>query len=188
MEAYLIDDTSDGSASFRASKLGFTLVEVAFSLLIFLMMILVFGAVFPGIVKTSTFSNNYQQATLIAQHKIDQVRKISFSGLDMTTPAGKSAIVAELASQGLIDNGTCSQIGSGNSVTCSFATVDGVVTSGTVNGYFPAGSTATVSVQPDVYAMNGTVFNIIVSLVWTGSSVSSGGYTAVAKTIELVHT
>ena len=51
---------------------------------VFMMMTLVFAAVFPVALRGAQFSNNYAQAALLAQHKIDQLRAAGFSKMDYT--------------------------------------------------------------------------------------------------------
>lgn len=56
-------------------------MEVGLALIVFTMMALMFGAVFPTTVRGAKFSSNYAQASLLAQHKLDQMRSETYNGL-----------------------------------------------------------------------------------------------------------
>src|SRR5579875_2246469 len=64
-----------------AASRGFTMIEVCLALVVFLMMTLMFAAVFPTVVRGAKMSDNYTQATFLAQHKLDQLRASGFSRL-----------------------------------------------------------------------------------------------------------
>lgn len=143
------------------------MVEVMLSMMIFLMMILIFSAVFPFALRTAEFSNNYSQAALLAQHKIDQLENAGYSRLDYT----------DLSNLGIIDT-------TATSSPYSFTSVDNLVGGGTSTGYFPAGSTGTVSIV-DYHTLNsgipaGNMDYVTVTIKWVSYTGDTGTYTASA--------
>ncbi len=59
----------------------FTLVELMFAALIFALMVLGCAAAFPTALKAGHTGNNYAQAALTTQHKIDQCREQGCSAI-----------------------------------------------------------------------------------------------------------
>lgn len=169
----------------RARRSGFTLIEVALSLVVFLMMTLVFAAVFPMAVRAAKFSNNYSQAAMLAQHKIDQLRAAGISKLDY----------ADLSSQGIVDTMTTPP--SSLPATYTFTTVDNIASTGTTTGYFPTGSTGTLTVRDyNAYVTGqgsacsvpaGVMDYVTVTLNWSGAGVSTGTYSLSAIIIRMPH-
>jgi prepilin-type N-terminal cleavage/methylation domain-containing protein len=144
---------------------GFTLVEVMFGMMIFTMMVLIFSAVFPFALRTAEFSNNYSQAALLAQHKIDELQTAGFSRLDYT----------DLNGLGIIDS-------SPNTSPYSFTTVDNLDGGGSNHGYFPAGSTGTITIV-DYHTLNsgvpaGKMDYATINIRWTSYTGSVGTYSA----------
>ncbi len=163
---------------------GFTLMEVAFGMVVALMMITVFAAVFPLAVSSSKFTNNYAQASTLVQHKIDQLHQASWAGItDDSTGAAK--IQTNL--NGMVDSGSCS---SSFPVTCTFTDIDNLVNNNGNTGYFPAGSTGTIQISPDTSSASipsMSVFDVVVTVSWTSAGVSSGSFRSAAKMIEMTH-
>ncbi len=164
----------------RAPGRGFTLIEVSLALIVFLMMTLMFAAVFPTALRAAKFSNNYSQAAQIAQHKIDQMRAAGVSNL---TAAG-------LQNQGITDS--TANPPSGLPFTASFTSVDAIANDGNNNhGYFPVGSTGTITVQ-DYHAINaaipaGQMDYATVLLNWTNGSAAASRYQVSAIIIKMKH-
>ena len=162
---------------------GFTLMEVTLALMIFMMMTLVFAAVFPVAVRGAQQGNNYAQAALLAQHKVDQLRAAGFTKMDY----------ADLLSLGVIDPMTTPPTGLPYSYT--FTGVDSLVSVGTgvgaTQGFYPPGSTGTLSVV-DYSTMNaavpaGQMDYVTVAINWAGAGISSGSYQVSAVIIKMVH-
>jgi Tfp pilus assembly protein PilV len=135
------------------------------SMIIFLMMILMFAAVFPFAVRTAQFSNSYAQAALLAQHKIDELHAAGDSRMDYN----------DLANLGIIDSAP-------GVPPYSFTAVDGLVGNGTTQGYFPAGSTGAINIV-DYNTVNaaapvGKMDYVSVTLTWTTSYGKPGTYSA----------
>ena len=144
---------------------GFTLVEVMMSMMVFTMMILIFAAVFPFALRTAEFSNNYSQAALLAQHKIDELQTAGYSRLDYTSLNGL----------GIID-------ASPNTSPYSFTTVDNLAGGGNNHGYFPVGSTGTVTIV-DYHTLNssvpaGKMDYVTINITWTSYTGNVGTYSA----------
>lgn len=151
----------------RSRTKGFTIVECIFSMIIFMMMILVFAAVFPFAVRTAQFSNNYAQASLIAQRKIDQLLAAGHDKLDYT----------DLSGLGIIDT-------TATSSPYSFTTVDNLVGGNGSTGYFMPGSTGAVTIV-DYHTVNSSVTAgqmdyVTVTLKWNTEMGSIGTYSASA--------
>lgn len=152
---------------------------------VFLMMSVMFAAVFPVAVRAGKMSNNYAQAAQLAQHKIDQVRAAGIGKLgynDLST----AQIVDPMANPP-----------AGLPATYAFTGVDGLANSGTNNGYFPLGSTGTLTVRDyNAYLTSqgasspvpaGVMDFITVTIQWSGGGVSPGSYTASALIIKMKH-
>jgi prepilin-type N-terminal cleavage/methylation domain-containing protein len=65
-------------------KLGYTLIEVLVSLFVISMGAIMYTATLPMAAKGSRMVGNYQQASSLVQHKIDQLRAIGYGRLDYT--------------------------------------------------------------------------------------------------------
>ena len=136
-----------------------------FAMMIFTVMLLIFGAVFPFALRTAEFSNNYSQAALLAQHKIDELQTAGFARLDAT----------DLTSLGIID-------ASPNTSPYSFTTVDNLVGGGANHGYFPVGSTGTITIV-DYHTLNssipaGKMDYVTINIRWTSYTGNIGTYAA----------
>ena len=174
----------------KSGRQGFTLIEVMFASIIFLMMALMFAAVVPMSVRAAKFGNNYSQAAMLAQHKIDQLRAVGIGKIDY----------ADLSTASIIDTMATPPSPDTTPYTFTFNTVDNVVSTGANTGYFPAGSTGgTISVvdynayqiskgvaTPSVPA--GVMDFITVTIAWSGGGVSSGTYSASAVIVKMAHT
>jgi type II secretory pathway pseudopilin PulG len=164
---------------------GFTLMEVMLSIGIFLMMTLLFTAAFPLVTSQAQAGNNNNQAAMLAEHKLDQLRSAGFTVLQ--SPNGNSSDPSQtLQSLGIIDGSP-----SANTVpyTADFTTVDNLaITSGTSSGYFPAGATGTLSVQDassvappggaPVASIPGGLYLVTVTIKWPSTLVVGGTYSA----------
>jgi type II secretory pathway pseudopilin PulG len=170
---------------------GFTLIEVALALTIFLAMVVVFAAVFPISVTAARFANNYDQASELAQHKIDELRGEKWSGYTATTFASASSTLQgaewKLTSDGIVDSGTCAN-DANHGFTCSFTDIDNIANNGTNVGYFPSGSSGTLEIDPDTTtgALTYIAYNATVTISWSGGGISSGSYTTSTKLVEAV--
>ena len=122
---------------------GFTLVEIMLALFVFGMITLLFGAIFPVASRAGHLSGNYAEAAMIGQRKIDQCRQAGYSNL-------YGAGISKMTALGIIDNPqpTGYPLVNGTTTTYTFTQVDKLVTVGTVNGYFQAGATGTLSIGP----------------------------------------
>lgn len=144
---------------------GFTMVEVMISMMVFTMMIMIFAAVFPFALRTAEFSNNYSQAALLAQHKIDQLQTAGYTRLDY----------ADLNGLGIIDSAAATS-------PYSFTSVDNLVGGTGGTGFFPAGSTGTLSIV-DYHTLNssvpaGKMDYVTVTITWTSYTGNIGTYSA----------
>ena len=157
----------------RHARRGFTLLEVMLSMFVFLMMTLMFAAVFPFASRSTKFSGNYAQAALIAQHKIDQLRAAGASKLDYT----------DLSGLGIIDaapvTGPFSFTATDNIAHYTLDVSNNPV--GDDKGFYPYGSTGTVTIA-DYNTVNssvpaGKIYVVTVMIKWRGASIASGIYT-----------
>jgi len=141
------------------------MAEIALAIMIFALMTLMFAAVFPMAVRGAQYSSNYAQATLLAQHKMDQLRSAGYT---------KAMTPSTLVSLNIIDSTTPNADGS-----YSFTSVDNLVSSGSVVGYFPPGSQGTVTITnyTNGSVPAGTMAFVKVKINWIGGGVSSGSYT-----------
>ena len=149
----------------KAQRGGFTIAEIALALVVFAMMTMMFAAVFPMAVRGAQYSSNYAQATLVAQHKMDQIRSMGYK---------TTTLPSDLVNLNIIDSTTQNADGSYN-----FTNADNLVSSGAVHGYFPAGSQGTVAITQYTGGSvpSGTIALVKVNVTWVGGGVSSGSYT-----------
>jgi hypothetical protein len=114
------------------------------ALFVFGMITLLFGAVFPVASRAGHMSGNYAEATLIGQRKMDQCRQAGYAN---TYASGAGAKMTAL---GIIDNPQPPgyPIVNGTTTTYTFTLADDLVTIGGVKGYFPDGTTGTLTVGP----------------------------------------
>jgi hypothetical protein len=129
-------------------RAAFTLVELALSLFVFGMILVLFGAIFPVATRAGHVGGNYAEASFLAQHKIDQLRDLGGAKLDG----------ASLASRGLIDtdnNGKPLTVPNPAGLPAGMVSYPFTLTDNLVNntkngvsysGFFPAGSTGILSV------------------------------------------
>jgi len=131
----------------RARKTrGNTLVEVVISIFIVAGAALVFSALIPPAVKTEKMVGNYQQATSLVQHKIDQLRAVGWGRLNYS----------ELKDAGIVDA----------SPTASPFEFDQVDELDTIYAN-PVGTIA-------VTDYSATVRKVTVTLTWSGSHAQQG--------------
>lgn len=146
---------------------GFTIAEVALALVVLAMMTMMFAAVFPIAVRGAQYSSDYAQASLLAQHKMEQFRSAGYA---------KTVSPATLQSLQIIDGTTANADGS-----YSFTSVDNLDSTGTTHGYFPSGGTGTVTITDYNAILNsvpsGTMAYVTVKIKWSGSGASNGNYT-----------
>jgi len=161
----------------RTKQRGFSLVELAIALFVFAMMTLIFAAAFPIATRGAHVGANYAQATLLAQHKIDQARAAGFDRLDWTN----------LTTLKIVDTATAPVANPAGfpagSTQYSFTDVDDLVDDAQGDkGYFPAGSTGTMTVGP-ISGAGWTVpaaakaKQITVTISWSGAGQSQGSFT-----------
>ena len=156
---------------------GFTLMEVTLSLIIFTLMTLMFGAVLPIAVRGAKHGNNYSQAAAIAQRKIDQLRIAGYSRLFDGTDG---TALSKLAGQNVV-NGQNGASGTGGGAY-DFTAADHLTGNG---GFFPPGSTGTITVAPYTNQTAGSVAQVTVTLNWTGNV--PGSYTVSALIVSMLH-
>lgn len=152
----------------RKSRVGLGLVEVMFSLFLFMMMALMFAAVIPAATRSSKYTSSYSMAAQIAQHKIDQIRNAGYAKCNG----------ASLATLNVIDSATPIAT-NGTAETFSFTTADNLL------AYFPSGATGTVTTDNYAPSSTGTGFNIrqvTITLTWR----DGGGPTSSFSTSALV--
>ncbi len=164
------------------------MVEVMFCMIIFLGMVVVFAAVCPLAMTSANTASLYNQAAAIGQHKIDELRDFNWQGSDMTSGSGQTALQTALVNAKIVDS--CSGT---TTMTCSFVNSDEIVANGTSTGGFPNGTTATVTITPDTTLVtgntngappNGLIYNVLVTMNWSGGGVPSGAFYLPAKVIE----
>lgn len=80
---------------------GFTLIEIMIALVIFSFLILVFAATVPVATRTTSLNAQYAKATSLCQHKLDQMRAISYGRIINTGTSQPN--YAELLNAGIID-------------------------------------------------------------------------------------
>lgn len=103
-------------------------------------MALMFGAVFPMTVRGAEFSGNYAQASLLAQHKLDQMRSETYNGI-----APGSA--AQLKADKVID--ADAPLPAALPYVASFASADALSAGpdASTPGFFPAGTVGWIVVS-----------------------------------------
>src|SRR5687767_7709995 len=74
-------------------KVGYTLIEVLVALFLVALGAILFTAMMPMSARGSHMVGNYQQASSLVQHKIDQLRAVGYGRLNYT----------ELQTAGIID-------------------------------------------------------------------------------------
>lgn len=161
----------------RRRQRGFTMMEVALSLIIFTMMTLMFAAVLPIAVRGASHGNNYSQAAALAQRKVDQLRAAGYGRL---FDNGNGAAYTPLSALNIVDgqNGTSDA----NGGSYDFTTKDHLTG---VGGFFPPGSTGTIQVTHYPTQPDGSVAQVKVTITWTGKV--PGSYTVSALIISMPH-
>jgi prepilin-type N-terminal cleavage/methylation domain-containing protein len=149
---------------------GFTLMEVMITLFLLVGMGLMFGAVIPLQARSAHISNTYNQASLLCQHKIDQLRGAGFGSLNF----------AGLLNRGIIDDTSAAGL---ISSPYRFTVTDQLAAdAGAATGFFPAGSTGTIDVR-DYSAINastpaGQLAYVTVTVRWTTTTGTTRSCTA----------
>lgn len=137
----------------KPRRAGFSLIETMIAVFVFGMMITLFAALVPIASQGGRSGNSYAQASLLAQHKIDQVRQGGFNKLTG----------GQMVSMGVIDanaDGTpmTATVPTGlpaGTVSYSFTGVDTLVDNGANKGYFPSGSLGVLSLSPALVGQGG---------------------------------
>ena len=157
----------------KQARRGFTVMEVALSLVIFTMMTLLFGAVLPIAVRGAAHSGNYNQAAALAQRKIDQLRVAGYNRLFDGTDG---TAVSKLSAQNVVDAQNSSGV-------FDFTTVDHLTGAG---GYFSPGSAGTITVTDGYNGVPaGNAAQVTVTITWTGTV--PGSYSASAIIVSMPH-
>ncbi len=162
----------------RNARRGMTIAEVALALIVFGMMAVLFGAVFPMTMRGAQHSNNYAQAAMLAQHKMDQLRTAGVGRFHQSDLAGLAIIDAAQPS------GYPEAVTGG--AAYSFTTADSLVNDGVTYGYFPSGSTGIVTItdyaasHPGSGTPAGKVAYITVAVKWTTGSGADSSYSTSA--------
>ena len=131
-------------------------------------MTVMFAAVFPMAVRGAQYGGNYAQGTMLAQHKMEQLRTTGYGRL--VTDQLPRASADKLS--GL--NSLTARTRDGS---YDFTSSDNLTSTATTQGYFPPGSTGTITVTPYVTAggvPSGTLAYVTVTIAWTGGGVSNG--------------
>jgi prepilin-type N-terminal cleavage/methylation domain-containing protein len=136
------------------NKLGYTLIEVMIALFLISMGAITFTAMMPMAAKGSRMVSNYQQASSLAQNKIDEIRAVGYGRIDYT----------DLLAASIIDS----------SPTASPYSFTGV---GALATIFP-GASGTITVTD----FTTTIKQVSVTVSWAGSGIKQdqGTLTAVA--------
>ncbi len=127
-------------------KSGFMLMEALVAIFIIAGTAVVLLALLPSATKTGKMVGNYQQASSLIQHKVDQLRGVGFGRLTYS----------ELSDAEIIDASPSTQ-------PFSFRNVDGLST------IFP-GSTGTITITDDTPSLR----RATISLIWAGSARRQG--------------
>jgi type II secretory pathway pseudopilin PulG len=171
----------------RGRTHAFTIIEVALALIVFLMMTLMFAAVFPTAMRAGEISNRYAQASLLAQHKLNQLRQAGYSKLDYT----------HLSGLGFVD--TMASPPTSYPCILSFTQVEDLVPNSNGKGYFPSGTVGTITISnyesttaptsttlpvntPPLAGSNTNIsasnmMLVTVSIIWPGQGGAGGSYT-----------
>ena len=160
-----------------STQQGFTLMEVTLSLIIFTLMTLLFGAVLPIAVRGAKHGTDYSQAAALAQRKIDQLRVAGYSRL---FDGSSGTALSNLSAENVVDAQNGSSGASGGAY--DFTTVDHLTGAG---GFFPPGSTGTITVAPYTAQTAGSVAQVTVTVTWTGNV--PGSYTVSALIVSMLH-
>jgi len=153
------------------------------SLVVLAMMTLMFGAVFPTTIRAASEGNNYSQAALLAQRKVDQIRQAQYGSLIDNT---NGTALTKMSRLGVVD---AAQNSDG---TYSFTTIDHMTGPG---GFFPNGSTGTIKIgdysadpspsNSGLLPLAGQVASVTITITWTGTV--PGSYTVSALIPSMTH-
>jgi Tfp pilus assembly protein PilV len=178
----------------RRANRAFTLVEVAFSLVVLAMMAFMVAACCPMITRVAASSNYYAQAAFIAQHKIEQIRSAQFTNAvtsskfdDAGSPPDASNYTW-LSANKIVDTGQ-------TTAPYTFTTVDNLVGTTTNPSFFPQGTVGTITITADQNATkclskstNCNVVDVTVVITWPSMGVGvTNSYTAVSKMASVPH-
>lgn len=150
----------------KRKQRGTGLIEVIFALFVLVMMILMFAAVIPSVARSSRYSSSYVMAAQLAQHKIDQIRKVGFS---KTNADG-------LLEANLIDSATPTA-SNGTAVSFSFTNQDRLLS------FFPQGAEGVVTVDNYAPSFNGSSFtmrHVEVRITWRDAAGPTSSYSTSA--------
>jgi len=154
---------------------GFTMSEVILALIIFMGMMLMYGAVMPTALHSSQMANDYMQAHLVAQQKIEQIRGAGYSNLSLSSMQGLNIVDATQPTGYPISNPSGFATGA---ASYSFTTAD------SLSSYFPSGATGILTIAPDLNAPTGTCDDIYVTISWRVGGRASSYFTANTKVIN----
>lgn len=139
---------------------GFTWIEVLVAVFIISLSAITLVALFPMSAKTQNMVGDYNQASSLIQHKIDQMRAVGYGRCNYT----------ELKNAGIID-------ATPTNSPFSFYTVD------TLDDMFP-NATGTVTVADNTSADSRvSEKQVTVTITWSGSSMRQGNGTLSTTTL-----
>lgn len=169
----------------RRSHSAFMMIEVLFAIFILVIMALMFGAVSVSATRASRFSNSYNQAMSIAQHKIDE-----FQNKGYTNSSNPSALYAD----NVLDDPSVNY-GPGNEPAPTIS--PGLPATGSYKGYFTnvdnlsqyfvakkdaAGKLTTDSVHGEVLIKpyNASTLQVTITIKWQDNGYAQSSYTTQA--------
>lgn len=156
---------------------GFTLVEIMIAVVIFTLMILACAAAFPVALRAGHAGNNYAQAALIAQHKIDQCREQGYSSIYR----GAGVAVTKLGDLNIVDDNSGQANPAGypaGSEAYTFTAADNLAASN-----FPAGTKGTLIIGPpntggaSHWTPVGQIVQVTVVIAWPAGAQTAGAFT-----------
>ena len=143
----------------RSHRAAFTMLEVILSLLFFTMMMIVTAAVVPMAARSSHQGNDFNQASSLLLHKIDQLQSIGFAQLQS----------ANLVALGVVDSAGTLPTANPNgdlSGAATFTTVDKLGAYFVNAGVDPKGEIALAPYAPSARVSGGgTVYSVIEATV-----------------------
>ena len=135
------------------------MLEVVISLLFFTMMALLTAAVVPMAARSSRQGNDFNQASSLLLHKIDQLQALGYARLD----------AGSLASLGVVDNAGTLPAANPNGVlsgTATFSSADKLAAYFVGTGTDPKGEIALAPYAPSARGAIYTVIEATVTVSW----------------------
>jgi type II secretory pathway pseudopilin PulG len=164
---------------------AFTMIEVVFSMFIFVLMAIMATVALTAANHSARYGDSYAQAMSIAQRKLDEMQEEGYGTLVATDFTGGCLLVSP---NDIVDNNTWTSHGwssTGAGAGYMQGTFNGTTTGDHLTNFFPSNVNGVIDVYPygagrtdnnGTYTTGMTMLRVLVTITWTDSNGQASSY------------